>query len=219
MIWFQIYQVLKKKKNSYHEYIFISDASTDDSVKILKKCLNKNLKIKKKSRLIINEKNLGWTKSLLKGISLVKTDHFIFIPGDNEVPLSMIDRSIFFGFDILILERMNMQYRPISRRILSYMYKNIVCYIFGIKKMDLNGVFLFKTKKFKKLKILSNSFFISAEIILKSISKGMSYNSKKAIKLKKKKFYQSTSLNWKQFFLVTKEFLQTFYLIKITKDF
>lgn len=206
---------IEKKKNYYSEYLFISDASTDNSLNILKNNLDKFPKIKKKSKIIKNKKNLGWTKSLLKGIQLVKNEYFIFIPGDNEVPLSMIDKSISFEYDVLILERTNMKFRPIIRQILSYFYRYIICLTFNIKRMDLNGIFLFKTKKFQKLKLSSNSFFISAEIILKSISLGMSYKSLKVIKLKKKNFYQSTSLNWKQFFLVLKEFIITFYDIKL----
>lgn len=201
---------VEKKTDIYGEYIFICDASTDNSLFIVNNILKKNIELKKKSNVILNSSNLGWSKSLIKGIKLCNHDFFIFLPGDNEVPISSISHILKFEYDILILERYNMFSRPIFRIILSYIYRYIVCLSFLIKPMDLNGVFLMKTSRFKDLNLNSSSFFISAEIILKSIYSKYSHNTIKAIKLKKKKFYQSSSLSLKQFKIVTLEFLKCF---------
>ena len=58
----------------------------------------------------------------------------------------MIKPSLTFSSDLLILERMNMKFRPLARQIISYTYRYFICIVFGIRIMDLNGIFMFKKK-------------------------------------------------------------------------
>ena len=78
----------EKKSKIVNEYIFIDDCSTDKSLKLFnsfKKILSPNFK--RKVRLFKNKKNLGWSKSLLKGYSLAKSQYILYIPGDGEAKL------------------------------------------------------------------------------------------------------------------------------------
>tara|TARA_Y100000741_G_C18258649_1_gene559866 strand:+ start:712 stop:1425 length:714 start_codon:yes stop_codon:yes gene_type:complete len=199
----------EKKSKIVNEYIFIDDCSTDKSLKLFnsfKKILSPNFK--KKVRLFKNKKNLGWSKSLLKGYSLAKSQYILYIPGDGEAKLCEFLKKINFQYDLVIFQRKSMNTRPVMRRIISKIYKYILYYIFPIELSDLNGIILIKKIKIKELKLFSNSFFISAEIIIKSFIKKYKIDTSRKFKLSKKKIYKSTSLSFVQLFYVLIDLLK-----------
>ena len=66
----------------------------------------------------------------------------------------------------MVFQRSSMSGRPKFRIFISYLYKVIISNIFCIKRFDLNGLILIRSDYIKKIKLQSNSYFISAEIIL-----------------------------------------------------
>ena len=60
--------------------IYIDDASTDNSYQKLKEISKRSNIIK----LIKNDKNLGQSKSILKGIQIAETEHIITLDGDGQ---------------------------------------------------------------------------------------------------------------------------------------
>lgn len=189
-----------KKNNLIYEYIFIDDKSTDNSIKILNKLLNKFPKIKKKTRIILNQQNIGWCESLKKGYSLARGKYSLFIPGDGEAKITefLTNLKLKETTDVFIFQRKSMIGRPMFRVIISYLYKNTLSIIFNNKKIDLNGIILVKTNLIKKINLLSNSFFISAEIILRCKKKNYKIDYNNYFFLFPKKKYKSNSLNFKQ---------------------
>lgn len=71
-----IKSVLSQTYNDY-EFIIIDDCSNDDSVNIIKQFDDKRIKF------IINEKNLGLSKTLQKGIDVAKGDWIAFLESDD----------------------------------------------------------------------------------------------------------------------------------------
>ena len=72
-------------------------------------------------------------------------------------------------------------------------------------------------KVIKKFKIKSNSYFINAEIIVKSFFFNFSFDYSKKLKLFKKKNYKSTSLSVKSFINVSKDLIETFIYVYFKK--
>lgn len=197
----------ENKSNQVNEYIFIDDCSKDNSLKILKN-FKKKQKIFLSKKIIIfkNKDNLGWAKTLQKGYKKSKSKLTLFIPGDGEADLNQFLRKFDPEFDVFIFQRKDMSSRPFSRKIISKLYKYLLCKIFFIKELDLNGLIMIKTKKINKLKLFSNSFFISAEIILKSHLLKLNIDRNKNFKLLTKNKYKSSSLNFRQLFLTLFDF-------------
>jgi glycosyltransferase involved in cell wall biosynthesis len=191
-----------EKKNSrlVLEYIFIDDFSSDNSLIILKKLKNKLFKsLKNKIKIINNNKNSGFAKKLIQGFNLVKGKYVIFVVSDGEVRISQFFGKIKFNSDLLILQRKTVFNRPVIRIALSYLYRFLISKIFLVKVIDFNGLLVIKQSIIRKLNISSNSFFINAEIIIKSIKLGYSIDIKKYLQTYVKDDYKSTSLSMLQF--------------------
>ena len=79
----------KKKKKLILEYIFINDCSTDNSIDILNSEISNSKFLKEKNiKIISNQMNLGWCKSLIKGYHLATQRYSLFIPGDGEARIT-----------------------------------------------------------------------------------------------------------------------------------
>ena len=207
------FERFEKKNKVVKEYILINDSSTDSSLSIINNYIYKK-KIKKKIKIYNNKKNIGWCKSVLKGYKISKAENIIFIPGDGEIKLTNCYKNIKLeNKEIILIQRKTMSDRPYARIIISYLYRYIISKIFKIKLLDYNSVIILKRNLLKKLNIKSNSFFISAEILIKAIYLKIKIEDTKKLILFKKKNYKSTSLSFKSVVAVTKDFLKTLYFI------
>lgn len=197
--------------NSVREYIFINDSSIDASLKIVKIfCSTISKKLKIKIKIINNKKNIGWAKSVCKGYNTAKGDYLMFVPGDGEVKLTNFFNKISLNCDVTVIQRGSMPGRPLLRILISYIFRILVSIVFRIKLFDYNTIIILKKKVISTIKIQSNSFFINAEIIVKSFYYNFSIDYSQKLKLYKKKQYKSTSLSFKSLFKVIRDFFKTF---------
>ena len=199
----------RKESNFIKKYIFVDDGSTDKSFSILKNILDKNNNIKKNSLIIRNVKNLGWANSLKLAIKSVSTDYFITIGGDGEVDINKFLKRPAAKCDFVIYNRKNMlRVRVFYRIIISKLFRYLVSLLFRTNFLDVNSPCLFNKKKLKKMKLVSNSFFLQAEIIFKLIKKKATYATGEVDLIFKNDKNKSTSLNFKMFFKVLLDILK-----------
>jgi glycosyltransferase involved in cell wall biosynthesis len=207
------FEEFEKKNKVIKEYILINDFSTDSSLSIINNYIDKK-KIKKKIKIYNNKKNVGWCKTLLKGYRIAEAENIIFIPGDGEIKLTDCYKNIKLkNKEIILIQRKTMSDRPLLRILISYLYRYIISKIFKIKLLDYNSVIILKKKLVKILDIRSNSFFISAEIIIKATYLKIKIDSTKKLILFKKNNYKSTSLSFKSIMTVTIDLFRTLYFI------
>jgi glycosyltransferase involved in cell wall biosynthesis len=209
----------KKNPNLIIEYLFINDGSKDDSLRIINNLKKKTKKkINSKIKIFSNTKNIGWAKTLTKGYKKSTGKYILFIPGDGEVKLTQFLKNIIFGEkEVIIVQRSSMMCRPIIRILISYIYRILISLIFFIKIIDYNGLIILKKDIVKKLNISSNSFFISAEIIVKSFKLDLNIDYMNSFKLFPKNSYKSTSLSLNQLFKVAKDIFITLAFIRSIK--
>ena len=142
-------KILKKNKKLF---LVIDDYSSDNTQNFLK-----NNKIS----YIRNKKNLGYEKSLIKGLSYLKkkAKYVCTVDGDGEHPINKIKKIYFFAkknkIDLVICNRKN------KNRLL----ENILSFIFWIRfglKDPLSGMKMYYMPKLKKIinQIDKNSFLV-----------------------------------------------------------
>lgn len=73
------------------EYVFVDDASTDDSMTVLKKVLTDYPEKKEDIKLIRNERNLGQAKSRIKAIEATTGEYVIHCDSDDYVDQTMYE--------------------------------------------------------------------------------------------------------------------------------
>lgn len=160
-------KALKITNTKNYEIIFIDDGSNDNSLKIIKKLKNKNI------RLFINKFNRGLGFTIKKGMLLTKKRYVFFLPSDNEhkfdglIPLlKNVEK-----YDLVIPYVINKKARPIHRRIISHFYVNFINIIFCNSIPYYNGLVVYKSSILKKcLKKINNfSFSFLAELILRCL--------------------------------------------------
>ena len=79
-----------KDKGYVYEHVFIDNASTDNTVPILKSIALKDPTVK----IIVNAKNAGWARSFQYGITQIKGDAVIFIEADQQTPAEVIPQFV-----------------------------------------------------------------------------------------------------------------------------
>ena len=141
--------ILNQKKNKLPKnIIFIDDKSTDNSLKIASKFLNKFKNVK----IIKNRKNLGLTKSCNKAIKACKTEYFIRVDSDDYISKDFIN-----SFEKIIFKK---KYDLISCKRIEFNNNNKKKISIDKKKIDLFkfvscGVAL-KTNKVKRIGMYKN---------------------------------------------------------------
>ena len=165
---------IKKTKISY-EIIFINDASSDDTLRELKKIKSqyKNISI------ISYKKNLGKSAALQIGLKKCKTNIVIFY--DCDLPyfkyLPKLINLLMNGLQFVTIDRRSIKsevnksklnFYQVARFTISRIVNDIITATLiknfkGDTQSGLKGFYL--TKKFKKQKFISKKFFLDAEII------------------------------------------------------
>ena len=83
-------EILASKKGYDYEHIFIDNASTDNTVSLLKEIAQNDKSVK----LILNAKNAGWVRSFQYGITQAYGDAVIYIEADLQTPPENILRFV-----------------------------------------------------------------------------------------------------------------------------
>jgi glycosyltransferase involved in cell wall biosynthesis len=148
----EINNLNKILKNNYN-FLIIDDCSNDGTEKLLKK---------KKIEYIKNLKNIGYEKSLIKGLSYLKNKKIKYVctlDGDGEHPINKIKQIYSLAkrkkIDLIICNRKS------KNRLLENILSNLFKIRFGLED-PLSGMKMYYMPKLKKIinKIDKNSFLV-----------------------------------------------------------
>jgi len=165
---------ITEKVSTPHEIIVVNDCSTDKTSEIVAKLEIPNL------RLVNNEKNKGFVKSLLVGFSKSETRILLPVMADNCDEYDIIDemyRLIEKGYDMVSGSR----YIKGGKRISTFSTKSFfsrfvslsVHIISGIPTHDISNSFkMFRKEILSKIEIESKGFELSVEIPIKAFYLG-----------------------------------------------
>jgi glycosyltransferase involved in cell wall biosynthesis len=155
------------------EIIIVNDGSTDETGQIAAKISNEHANV----RLINNQRNEGLGASIGRAIQLATKDKFLFVPGDNDIPIATL-RFLFQNAntaDLVMTYFLNNELRGIARYILSSVFKLIYSLTFDLYLIYLNGPAVYPTDSLKKMRLYSSRFSIVAEINIRLLRQGCSF--------------------------------------------
>ncbi len=164
---------LKKMKKINYELIFINDGSIDKTGKILKKYSSKRIKV------IQNDKNMGKSASLIRGVMASKKSNIVII--DCDLPyfkyLDFIIKNL-NKYQFIYINRKSKKSKLISKNLNLYQISRffigrIICLILNLFFFNSNtgdtqaGLKAFaKPKNLRKIKFISKKFFLDAELMI-----------------------------------------------------
>ena len=157
--------VLKKLKKKY-EIIIVDDGCPQNSGKLAKEISKKYSNVK----VFFHKKNLGYGAALKTGFKKFKNDWIFMIDGDNEYDVNDLFRLVKASenYDLVITYRFKKKYTT-SRILISWIYNAILRLIFNLKFRDISTGSRFVSRKLvKRIKLMSNSPFVGAELAIKA---------------------------------------------------
>ncbi len=158
-------QNLCKQLNMNFEMLIINDGSHDDTLKVAHDLANKYGNIK----IVNHEKNLGFGETLKKVFMLPKTEWVLFLPGDNQFPVSNLLKflEIKDNYDYILGFRKERK-DTANRKLYSLFYNRVVSLLSGYKVKDVNSIVFYRSKIFETLQLRGNSAFVHAEFFIRT---------------------------------------------------
>ena len=155
------------------EIIIVESGSTDGSLEICDKLAENNLHIK-----VIHEgARKGFGSALKLGYKNATKDLVWLITLDLPFPLEsvLVALPLFSKYDCVISYR-SKDSRKIHRKIQSFIYNTIIKLSLGLKVKHVNSAFkVFKREIIQNMNLISNGWFIDAEILYRLKEQNVSY--------------------------------------------
>lgn len=156
------------------EIIIVNDGSFDNSQTVI------NSFIKDKINIINIEKDIneGIGSAIRTGIEHAKYDYVFPVPADcplNEDTLNLF-LSKLGNSDVIVGYRPERVGYSLRMKLNSYLFHAIISFLFSVNLKDYNWIHLYKRKIFIQdgIKITSNGIVMLAEVLIKSLRKGLS---------------------------------------------
>ncbi len=150
------------------EVILIEDGSKDKTRAVLQKEMSQY----PNAKLIIHEKNQGYTRSLKDGIAASRGKYLMYIGADEEFDSSEIPAFVDIlkknETDVLLGVRWQRNAYQLFRFFLSVIYIFLLNYLFKIRINDYNWSQAWSRKLLDHIDLTSASLFILPEIIIKA---------------------------------------------------
>lgn len=162
-------QFLKKNLKKY-EIIVINDGSLDNTKEVIE-----GLQKKYRSLRLVNHKtNLGYGWAIRTGIREAKFPHVFFMDSDNQFDINDLKGFLKYNNADLVIGYRIKRDDPFTRILASRVYGLFVKSLFGLKVKDIDCAFkLMKKSSVEELGFVSNSFFVSTELLVRARKKGL----------------------------------------------
>lgn len=157
-----------------YEVLVIDDASTDNTVAVVEKCIQAkpNMKI----RLIKNEKNMGLGANYFKGADLAEGKYYIIVNGDNDVPVDLLRKILqHMGKYDMVVPYLEKDRRRFSRRIISKFFTFLVRVLSGTNLQYYNCTVLHKVENIRNWPTRTTGYGYQAELLCGLIRSGQTY--------------------------------------------
>jgi glycosyltransferase involved in cell wall biosynthesis len=198
------------------EILIVDDGSKDDTY-----TLALNLKDKYENISVIKHvQNKGFGAAFWTGVLHANGEYLVLVPGDGECNIKdIISGTVLLDLvDLVIPFVYNKNNRSASRRIISYMFTQLINLTFMTRLNYTNGAVIYRTSILKKLNLKSLGFFFQTEILMRLVKSGYLY-AEIPVFLNKRSTGTSKALSPKSLVFVIRDFLNTILGIYVTKNY
>ena len=138
-----------KVQNLRLEILVVDDGSKDRTAEIVRGLSKQHENI----RLIQNPGNLGLGASIRRAIDVAGTEKFLFIPGDNDIPVSTLELlfSNAYAAEVVMIYFHNDECRGRSRFLISTVFMLIYTTCFDLYVQYINGPAVYPLEKLRQL--------------------------------------------------------------------
>lgn len=156
-----------------YEIIVIDDGSTDAMPAEVLRLARSYPEV----RAIRHDTNQGIGQSIRDGIAAARFDKFMVVPGDNDLPESLVRAllSCRERADAILTVPFNKEMRGRRRNFLSMLYQAIYMAAFGVHVGYINGPGIWPTARARALDLHSRRFSIISELNVKLLRSGGTY--------------------------------------------
>ena len=155
-----------------YELIISDDGSSDNTAQIAESFMQQNPNVK----YIRSEKNCGVGANFRMGLQVAKGDVIAYTDGDGQyLPSDLLDLASRLGDSDMVTGRRVKRADPFLRSITSFIYNNLVRFIYHIPVRDINSGLKIFTRRYLEscTPQFSRGPFYDAEYIIKGYKKGM----------------------------------------------
>jgi glycosyltransferase involved in cell wall biosynthesis len=155
------------------EIIVIDDGSTDRTAQVVEQLAQQHPNL----RLLRNPVNMGLGASIRRAIAEARSERFLFIPGDNDIPTVTLDLLFSNAYlaDLVMVFFLNDETRGRARYLISTLFRLIYTTFFDLYLIYVNGPAVYPVRRLRELKLHSTRFSIVAEINVKLLRQGLTY--------------------------------------------
>ncbi len=155
------------------EIIVVDDGSRDRTADIVRGLMQQHPNV----RMLQNPQNIGLGASIRRAIDAAGMEKFLFIPGDNDIPLTTLELLFrnAYAADVVMTYFHNDEQRGRMRYLLSNLFRVIYTTTFDLYVVYVNGPAVYPTAGLRALKLHSTRFSIVAEINVKLLRQGVSF--------------------------------------------
>ena len=159
-----------EKSGVAFEFILVDDASTDATPRIIAELAAEYSQVK----TLHHRSNQGPCSGLRTGPSLATGNWLLLLPVDLSVPLDDIVRlwERRGEADILLGYLNEPARRPLARRLQSAAYTRMINGLFGMDLRQVNGIALYRTEIFHRIRLESTGVALHAEILVRARNSG-----------------------------------------------
>lgn len=128
-------------------------------------------------RVIHHDLPMGIGVSFWDGVRLARGEVVAMIPGDGENDAAEIFRYLpmLEQVDIVVPFAFNPGVRPWRRRLLSFLYHQVIYVTFALSLNYLNGTVMYRKAVFEGITLKSRGFFYQTELLIKTIGRDYLY--------------------------------------------
>lgn len=188
------------------EIIVVDDGSRDKTAEIVGELSRQFDNV----LMIQNPQNIGLGASIQRAIEAAGMEKFLFIPGDNDIPVSTLELLFrnAYAADVVMTYFHNDESRGRKRYLLSTLFRLIYTSSFDLYVLYVNGPAVYPTGKLRQLQLHSTRFSIVAEINVKLLRQGVSFvelPSNRQVGME-----GSTSASWRSLLETARVYIQLF---------
>jgi dolichol-phosphate mannosyltransferase len=155
------------------EIVVIDDGSSDRTADVVTEFAGRHANV----RLLRNPRNLGLGASIRRAIADARSERFLIVPGDNDMPAATLE--LLFhnaaAADVVMLYFLNDEMRGRARYLMSQAFRLIYTTLFDLYVVYINGPAVYPVVRLRELELHSTRFSIVAEINVKLLRQGLSY--------------------------------------------